>query len=210
MSDEEIVKEKILSSCRERFFKEGFAKTSVDEIAADLTISKKTFYKHFENKEDVVQQIMERVMESVRGNIDRILFSDRSAVEKLSEIIVVLATNTSRLTPAFGRDIKRRLPDFWNRIEDFRRQRISDVFNILIAQGITEGTMRPDMNKRVFLMCVLASIDRIMQPDIIAHESFSVGDAVKEIMSIFFAGALTPQGRIQFDQLRSTFQHHSI
>ncbi|MEK9137184.1 MAG: hypothetical protein AAB393_08680, partial [Bacteroidota bacterium] len=148
------------------------------------------------------QQIIERFMGSVRGNVERILLSDMSAVEKLSEIIAMIGTNAGRLSPAFGQDIQRRIPQLWKHIEEFRRQRISEVFARLITQGVNEGTMRPDMNARVFLMCVLGSIDRIMQPHLLANESFSVGDAVKEILNIFFRGGLTQKGRDQFEQLQ--------
>ncbi len=202
MPEDEIIKEKIFSTCQDRFLKEGFARTSVDEIATDLAMSKKTFYKYFSSKEDLVQQIMERFMGSVRGNVERILLSDKSAVEKLSEIIAMIGTNAGRLSPAFGQDIQRRIPQLWKHIEEFRRQRISEVFARLITQGVNEGTMRPDMNARVFLMCVLGSIDRIMQPHLLANESFSVGDAVKEILNIFFRGGLTQKGRDQFEQLQ--------
>lgn len=202
MPEDDIIKEKIISFCQDRFMKEGFARITVDEISTDLGISKKTFYKYFSSKEDAAQQIMERIMGGVRGNIDRILMSNKNAVEKLSEIISTLATNVSRLTPVMGQDIKKRLPQFWKHIEEFRRQRISDVFSRLIGQGVSEGTMRPDMNKRVFLMCVLSAIDGIMQPHVLADESFSISDAISEIMSIFFLGALTSQGKEQFEQLR--------
>ncbi len=204
MSVDDITKEKIFSSCQERFFREGFSRISVDEIAADLAISKKTFYKYFSSKEDLVQQIMEHFMGGVRTTSERILLSDKSAVEKLSEIISMLATNTSRLTPAFGQDIQKRIPRLWNQIQEFRRQRLSDLFTRLTTQGVAEGTMRPEMNKRVFLMCVISSIEGIMQPHLIAHESFSISEAVKEIMSIFFKGALTEQGREQFERLQHT------
>lgn len=202
MSEDEIIKEKIFSACQERFVKEGFAKTSVDEISTDLAISKKTFYKYFASKEDLVQQIMERFMGHVRANVERILLSDKSAVEKLSEVISMIASNVSHLMPMFGQDIRRRIPQLWKHIEDFRRQRISEVITRLIKQGVAEGTMRPEMNHRVFLMSVLSAIDGIMQPHILAEESFSVSDALQEIISIFFNGALTEQGRQQFKQLQ--------
>ncbi len=206
MPEDEITKEKILSACQDRFVKEGFASISVDEIAGDLAMSKKTFYKHFSSKEDLVQQIMERFMGTVRSNIERVLMSDMSAVDKLSQVFAMIATNVSRLAPVFGRDIQRRLPQLWKTIEDFRRQRISDVFTRLYRQGVAEGTMRSDMNPRVFLMCVLAAIDGIMQPDVLANESFSVGGAIEEIMGIFFKGTLTEQGRQQYGQFPQT-QH---
>jgi AcrR family transcriptional regulator len=202
MTEDDITKEKIISFCQERFMSEGFARITVDEIAGDLGMSKKTFYKYFTGKEDVVQQIMERIMGNIRANADRILRSDMSAVEKHSEIIATIATNAARLIPVFGADIKKRMPDFWKRIEDFRRQRISEMFNRLIRQGVAEGTMRPDLNQRIFLMCVLSAIDGIMQPQILANESFSVSDAIREILGVFFVGALTQQGRTQFEEIR--------
>ena len=201
MPEDDIIKEKIMAHCHERFLNEGFVKITVDEIAGELGMSKKTFYKFFTGKEDVVHQIMERIMGRVRTNVERIMQSDKSAVEKHSEIIAIIATNVSRLMPAFGQDVKKRMPQLWKRIEDFRRERISDVFNRLIAQGVSEGTMRPEMNKRIFLMCVLSAIDGIMQPQILANESFSVSDAIREILSVFFVGALTQQGRVQFEEL---------
>ena len=204
MSEEEIMKEKILTACRDRFLRDGFSRTSVDEISSDLGISKKTFYKHFSNKEDVVRQIMERVRGAVRGNAERILTGDKTAVEKLRDFITMIGLATGQLGVPFGQDMKKHIPGLWKEMEEFRRQRISDVFTRLISQGVEEGTMRFELNKRVFLMCVLSAIDRIMQPQILAEESFSVSDALKEIISIFFLGTLTPKGRDQFDNLHST------
>jgi len=204
MPEDHITKEKIISASQERFFKEGFSKISVDEIATDLAMSKKTFYKFFTSKEDLTQQIMERFMGNVRTNVERILLSNLSAVEKLSEVITMIATNASHLMPVFGQDIKKHIPHLWKSIEDFRRQRISEVFARLIKQGIDEGAIRPDLNGRVFLMSVLGAIERIMQPDVLVHESFSVSDALKEILGLFFRGGLTQKGRDQFEQLQKS------
>lgn len=210
MVEEEITKEKILSHCQERFFREGFIRITVDEISSDLAISKKTFYKYFSSKEEVVQLIMERLMATTRGKIENTLLGDRSAVEKLSEIITLLAGNISRLSPIYGQDIKKRLPQFWKHIEEFRRRRLSDAFDRLIDQGVREGSMRADMNKRVFLMSVLSAIERIMQPEVLTEESFSISDALKQIISIFFIGAVTERGKEEFLRLQQTYQHSML
>jgi AcrR family transcriptional regulator len=204
MTTDDNTKDKILDACRERFVQEGFASVTVDDIAEELHISKKTFYKHFASKEDVVQQIMERFMGMIRTNVDRIMMSDKSAIEKFSEVITIIATNASRLAPVFGRDIQRRMPQLWHHIEEFRRQRISDIFSRLIRQGIEEGTIRPGMNQRVFLMSLIAAIERIVQPQVLANESFSFGEAIREIMSLFFKGVLTAKGRDTMDLLQSS------
>lgn len=205
MTEDQSTKEKIFAACQDRFIRDGFIAVSVDEIAADLGISKKTLYKYFESKEEIVRQIMERLMGTVRMNVEHILMSDTSTVEKLSQVITVLATNVNRLAPAFGRDIQRRMPELWKHIEEFRRQRIADVFARIMQQGAEDGTMRPQSNSRIFLMSILAAIERIMQPNVLANESFSAGEAVREIMNVFFQGVLTKKGREQFELL----QHHS-
>src|SRR6266705_6709155 len=105
MPEEELIKEKIFAACQDRFLREGFSNIPVDEIATELAMSKKTFYKHFSSKEDLVQQIMDRFMGTVRGNIERILLSDKSAIEKLSEIITMLGINAGRLSPSFAKDV---------------------------------------------------------------------------------------------------------
>ena len=48
---------KILEHSRKKFHAEGFYKTSMDEIAKDLHISKKTIYKHFPSKEELLRAI---------------------------------------------------------------------------------------------------------------------------------------------------------
>lgn len=204
MSEDDIIKERILTTCQERFFKEGFAATSVDEISTDLAMSKKTFYKYFSSKDDLVRQIMHRFMGRMRVKSEEILLENSSAVEKLSAFITLLGTNASRLTPLYGKDIKKHIPQLWKEIEEFRQERISWMFARLTKQGMDEGTVRPDMNPRVFLMSILGTIERIMQPDVLIHESFSVSDALAEILNIFFRGGLTQKGREQFEDL-----HHA-
>jgi AcrR family transcriptional regulator len=203
MSDDEITKEKILSACKDRFMREGFARVSVDEISNELAMSKKTFYKHFSSKEDLVQQIVERFMGEIRGNIERILLSENTAVEKLSETMTTIAMAAGKVLPFFGQDVRKRLPDLWKRIEEFRRERISEIFNRLIDQGIREGYMRQDLNRRVLLLCLFSAVDGIVQPHVLAAESFSVSEGIRGILNIFFRGVLTQSGVDQFDRLTS-------
>ncbi len=143
-------------------------------------------------------------MTSIRSRVEQILFGEASAVEKLTRIIHLIATEGSRLLPAFGRDLQKRMPQLWTLVEEFRRERISEIFARLTVQGVKEGTMRADLNPRMFLLCVLGSIDRIVQPQVLANESFSVGDAVNGILGIFFQGGLTETGRQQFTQLQKS------
>ena len=134
-------KEKIISLATERFLREGFARISVDEISTDLVMSKKTFYKIFSSKEDLINQIMDRMMAEARGRLAHIVDSNKNFIEKLNDLMTFLGHQASRFSKAFQQDVQRHAPDIWNRMQEFRRQRIMSHFAHLLEQGVNDQTV---------------------------------------------------------------------
>ena len=77
------MKEKILQYSKEVFYREGFYKITMDEIARDLKISKKTIYKYFPSKEAIVKELIEETLQRVNIAHDEILQRDINSLEKL-------------------------------------------------------------------------------------------------------------------------------
>ncbi len=204
MSEEQLLKERIISFAFDRFRTEGFAKVSVDDIAASLVISKKTFYKVFKSKEDLVVQIMNRHLGEVSTTVERIVSGNQSFVAKLGALLSYLGTIPGRVGIALLQDVQRHMPYLWKRIEQFRSERVTSLFGHLIDQGMAEGYIRHDLNKRIFLLSYMAAIQQIVQPSVLANESFSAQEAISSILELFFKGALTDLGRKEF----SSAQHH--
>lgn len=198
MAEHDILKDRIIESAWERFRTDGFAKVSIDEITAALVISKKTFYKVFESKEHLVEQMVHRKMGEIAANIERIVSSDASFVSKLSALLSFMATVPARVGVPMMHDVQRHLPRLWKRIEQFRVERVPQMFSLLLDQGVQEGYIRPEMNKRVFLLAYMAAVQQIMQPTVLANESFSAREAIRGIMELLFVGAMTERGRKEF------------
>ena len=87
MSDE---KEKILKVASYVFFSRGFYKIPIDDIASLLKMSKKTIYKHFAAKEDLIREVAYLFIKTHSTNISGIINSDYNAVEKLFHIFEYL------------------------------------------------------------------------------------------------------------------------
>ena len=62
MEKEYSTKERIVGIATEIFTKQGFSKTTMDELSAKIGISKKTLYKHFDSKERLVREVVEKLM----------------------------------------------------------------------------------------------------------------------------------------------------
>jgi len=201
-SEEDILKERIIAAAVERFRHEGFAKVSIDDLASNMMMSKKTFYKVFTSKEDLVEQIVNRILGDVATNLDRIVSSQHSFVAKLNGLLGFLGGLPARVGVPMMTDLQRQLPHIWKRLEDFRAQHIIEIFGKLVDQGMREGYVRPELNKRIFLHAYTASVQHIMQPLLLAHESYSAKEALQGILDLFFKGAMTDVGHREFEKLQ--------
>jgi len=205
----EPVKERILTSASERFFQEGFSRVSVDDLVSDLVISKKTFYKFFGSKEDLLIQIMDRLLAGVRARFIKILDSDRDFVEKLGEVMTFLGQEVGRLGKPLQADLQRHAPEVWKRIENFRHERITQNFSPLLDQGMEEGFVRKDVNKKIALLSFLGAVENIVRPSVLVNESFSAREALEGIMAIFFHGILTEEAESKLNDIQDNRLSHS-
>src|SRR3990167_3096833 len=80
-------KDKILYFTHAKFITEGFYKTTMDEIARDLQISKKTIYKHFDSKELLLEEVCSMRIGFMHEKIDEIVDSDDDTVTKFLKMI---------------------------------------------------------------------------------------------------------------------------
>jgi TetR/AcrR family transcriptional regulator, cholesterol catabolism regulator len=202
MNDEASIKERIFSEAANKFRTEGFAKTSIDDFVASLAMSKKTFYRVFSSKEDLVEQLANRNMGSVATHIEQIAAGNQNFVAKLHSLLQFIGTIPIKIGVPFLRDMQKVYPQIWKKIEQFRAERVVTIFGKLVDQGKEEGYIRPEVNKRVFLLCYLASVQAIMQPDVLSNESFSAKEAIQGIMDLYFRGAMTDAAHREFDRMQ--------
>jgi AcrR family transcriptional regulator len=197
-------KERIIALATERFFREGFSRISVEELAGDLAISKKTLYKYFDNKDDLLSQVIQRLMSEAQGRLSQIMQTDKNSIEKLAEVASFLGQLVSRIGKPFQVDLQRHAPHLWTRVEEFRRLRLTEIFGRLIEEGVRERYVRPDINRRIFLLAYLSAVENIVHPSVLMNESFSAREALETIIRIFLTGVLTLEGWQRFDELHKS------
>jgi len=204
LNGEDSTRERILGHSSERFFKDGFARVSVDEIATELAISKKTIYKYFDSKDDLVAHVVERRMGEVRRKVVSVIDTDRNFIEKLEALMTNIGVEISKFSKAFQHDLQRLNPELWQRIAEFRRKAIFENLTRLLDQGVAEGYVRKSVNTRVCLLAYVSIIDHIVRPDTLAEEPFSAAEALRSILAIFFHGILTEDAGKELEQRLQT------
>ncbi len=193
------MQEQIIEQIQEKLFVEGFYKTTMDEVASELGMSKKTVYKFFPSKEDLVNAIAEHFMHSMRKKILTALSSDRNAIEKLGELIKILASVSQKVSPARMEEIRRHFPSIWNKIDKFRANMMFENITRVIEQGKSEGLF-VEYPTVIIMHVLVGSIRNVVTPDFIVNNSFSIIEAAQFTFRIIIGGILTEKGKKQFDK----------
>jgi AcrR family transcriptional regulator len=182
---------------------EGFSRVTLGEIASGLGISKKTFYKHFRSKDELLLVVTERLLEGVRAQFRSIVEGDASFLVKLEMLVTFLGQRLSLLSRPMLRDLQRHAPGVWERLQQFRRERISNDFKGLLLRGVAEGYVRPDVDIDLFLLAFIGAVEAVVNPAVLSEQTMSVQDVIRSIISLFFRGVLTPGAGEEFARLRS-------
>ena len=206
IEDRSSAKNRILEYAIPLFTQSGFSRVTVEEITSALGMSKKTFYKHFDSKEELVHQIVLRITGDIALQIESIIGSGEPFVLKLHGLVSMLHERFSRFSAAMLRDLQIHAPGSWTYVQEFRRTKILTVWGHLIAQGQREGYIRSTINSRLLLLSMIGIVESVVNPQTLANESFSTDQAIQGIVDMLFRGILTDAALREIESLHVT-QH---
>ncbi|HEY3250891.1 MAG TPA: TetR/AcrR family transcriptional regulator [Ignavibacteria bacterium] len=192
---------RILLYARERFFKEGFAKITVDEIARELEMSKSTLYKYFKNKDELIQQTIISVIHEVSARVKMILEADSNAIEKFRGLIAILTRNIIRFTDKFLHDMQVHTPHIWEEIDEIRKRLMNENISKIIRQGQKEKLFI-DYPPEIIINLIIGAMRNIVNPQFLLYNRFSIDQAAKTGFSILINGILTEKGKKVYKQLK--------
>lgn len=188
-------KQRIVDVSSRQFMENGISKVTLDEIATELGMSKKTMYKFFPSKEDLLRAIVHAMMNGVRLRVEAVVNSDKPFLEKAPQLLAVIGHQISTMSKQFLLDLQRFAPALWKEIDEFRRQRILTSVRKMFIQAQEEGVFRKDLDIELFILVFVSSVQNIVNPQTLSQNSFSAAGALRGIFMIIFEGAMTDEAR---------------
>ena len=192
------VRGRILEGAARLFLRSGFHKVTTNELAGELGVSKKTIYRHFRSKDELVERVMESMMLDMESAIERIVASDADYARKLSMFLRMMGERVANASKTFLSDIRRHRPELWARMQAFRRDHVLRAVGSLLCQGAELGVLRPDVDRELFVLAYLGSVEAVMNPEVLSRSAFSAETAFGTIIRIFFDGMLVDSARERF------------
>jgi AcrR family transcriptional regulator len=196
--NETPARRRIVAAARRHFFAHGFRGVTMDDLARELGMSKKTLYAAVPSKTALLEAVLLDKVQTVEADLERIT-SDCAGdfLSALHQLLACMQRHADELQPPFVRDLRREAPEMFELIERRRREVIGRHFGKLLTEGRKAGIVRKDIPAAVVLEVLLGAVQAIMNPARLAELGLTPRAGFTAILTVFLEGVITRQGRLK-------------
>jgi len=138
------MKEKIIKKATDMFLKLGFKSVTMDDIACEMCISKKTIYKYFSNKEKLIEEGTEVVHQKIHALMDDVVSKNYNAIEENFEMRKMFKEMFQSFDHSPAYQLKKHYPEIYEKMIENEIQDCHRIFSQNIIKGIEQGLYRPE------------------------------------------------------------------
>ena len=139
----------ILEKVSELYNKYGIKSVTMDDIAHELGISKKTLYLYVANKNDLVSKVLDYLLDKKNCSFKEITEKDQNAIEELLEVGVYITKSTKDYNKSIEYDLKKYYPELYKKLNNVRTERMYNSLLKNIQKGKTEGFFREELDDKI-------------------------------------------------------------
>src|SRR5213594_996686 len=189
-------RQRIVDAARVHFFSHGFRSVTMDDLAEELGISKKTLYAHFPGKIDLLEAVLADKFAGVEATLKEVTGAcPHDFPATLRELLAGTQRELDEIKPPFVRDMRQKAPDVFKLVERRRAALIQRYMGKFFVDGQRLGMVRKDVPAKLIIETLLAMVQSIMNPPKMEELEMTPKEGYAGILKIVLEGALTPKGR---------------
>jgi AcrR family transcriptional regulator len=198
------LKDKIIKKATDMFLKLGFKSVTMDDIACEMCISKKTIYKFFSNKESLIEEGTEVMHQNIHTTIDGIISKNYNAIEENFEIVKMMKDTfkTYEASPVY--QLKKHYPEIYQKLIANELEECTDLFSQNINKGISQGLYRENIDVLSFVKFYYTIIFSIKESTQLESESLKLELQALEYHTRALA---TPKGITELEKQLQNYNH---
>ena len=179
----------ILETSRELFWKHGIKRISIEEICSEAGVSKMTFYKHFKNKNKLVKEILNRIIEDGIERYRTMMDQDIPFEEKVRQSLIMKMEGTDRMSQEFFNDYYLHAdPEMSAFVQDKISQNLGMIMSDYL-EAQKKGEIRKDIKPQFILYFINHIYEMIKDPQLESLYS-DPQEMIMELTNFFFYGIM--------------------
>lgn len=173
----------------------GVRSVSMDDIAQELGMSKKTIYQLFPSKAAIVEEVIRAHNEDEEGFCSEIESNCQHAIDELVQIVKRAIYLFQTVTHTLIHEVQKYYPEAWKILQHHTSTFLYEKVKENLQKGIQQGYYRKEIDIEVVARMRIAQINMGFDAKLFPIETFNYAEVQKQLMEIYMYGIVTPKGR---------------
>jgi len=192
----------ILKIATQQFLRHGLRNVSMDDLARICGISKKTLYKFFGDKENLIRHALVEFLQSQILSSDMAAHEARNAIEAHCRMVQQFSLQMREFNSHVTFELRKYYPPLWEMIEDFHKNYVRNFIRRNLEQGIREGLYEPEVDLELTPAFYIALIRGILFFDTELIKNYSFPKVYQYLIRYHLMAITTEAGK---KELRKQF-----
>jgi AcrR family transcriptional regulator len=190
----------IILKCNELFLRYGVKNLTMDDIARELGMSKKTIYQYVQNKSDLVKKVMQSHLDKEMVFIDEVGKNAKNAIEEHMRMLTYMSKELQTFNSSIFFELQKYYPESYDLFNEYREKVSLPHILKNMERGISEGLYRADMNPEIVARIYVYALDILIDQQRFPAKKYHFYNLYKEFVNYHLSGILTDKGAKYLEQ----------
>lgn len=195
--------ERIIKGALDLFLQAGIKSVTMDDIARNLGMSKKTIYQFFGDKNELVVALVKSRLKEDEEQMNAIIESSANVIEEMINMMKCSEEILSRANPVIFHDMQKYHPEAWQEFQRFKAEIIINKLEELLAKGMKQGFIRDDIDVKILATMRVNQVEMGFNTQIFPIAHFNSWKVQVQLLEHFNYGICTIAGHKLLDQYKT-------
>ncbi len=182
------------------YSKYGIKSVSVDDVSFMLGISKKTLYEFIENKNELIERVVENNLDAFLNKVTDKIEQDNDIFMNLCQVYLNIIKEMKKVNPSYVHDLKKYHSKQYHKIIDFRDQKLYRIVTNWIEKGIETGIFRKDLDMRLVYFNQVQKVSVLVYDSVFEYANPITAQDIYKLILNDIRGITTLKGHEIFDR----------
>ncbi len=192
--DRDQMTRRVLDAAEKSVAAQGLGRASMSDLVRASGVSRRTFYKVFRSKEDVIRGMVDRKIEGTLENAFGIVSGNATTAEKIESMLGLVQRVTSFITPSLMREVSTSHPRLWKYIDEKRMKALA-LWRGILVKGQERGEIRKEVDPEIFVLMLTTIAQNMITPTFLLEHDMTLPEMVEQVKLVFVYGVLAPDAR---------------
>ena len=189
------IKQNVIQKSYDLYCRYGIKSVTMDDIAREMGMSKKTLYQYFDNKTDLLEQIFLQHIEDEKEMMGSIKTKAADAIEEIVEVGRYVVSLLREVSPTAVYDLQKYYWSIWVELEALHKKYIYESIRENILWGIKQGFYRNNLDADIIAKLFVGKTSLIVDEEMFPSKDYQKGELFQEFINYHIQGIASVKGR---------------